>query len=417
MKWVLPWGVVVSSVTVAAVVGQQVAVSSGGPLAPGQLAVFIRQAVIDAPDVDFARVADLDGDGDLDILAAESEHEDIHWWENVYGDGTEFREHDVTTRSDKVKVVSPGDVDGDEDIDFLALAPERDHLSFWMNDGSGNFTHQSSSDLRVLGVTFVEANDINNDGYADFFAIDESAKDIFWWENAGQSAAISFERHEVTRNSAGNGAVSRLDAVDIDRDGLVDFVAVNRIAGRITWWRHGVDGEGNHVFQNQTGNGYRELAIKDVAATDVDGDRDLDILALRGGGELQYPYRVFLWQNQGGETFSRTNESLADNPDNLMWPSLDSGDINGDGAFDFVASEVDGRLCWYRNPNVPAQPSPTASATATPALPTHTSTPTRTGTPTATQSPTPPTSTPTATATSVSGQAPTVYLPLIRRSP
>ncbi|MFQ5594121.1 MAG: FG-GAP repeat domain-containing protein [Anaerolineae bacterium] len=416
MKRVMLWGVLIVFVLFSAHLGQPVGVATGGPAGPGLLA-FNRSAVIRAPKVDFARVADLDGDGDLDILAVESLEEDIHWWENTQGDGTAFTEHTVETNSHDVTIVSPGDIDGDGDIDFFGLAPERNKIRLWMNDGSGEFTHDPNSDFGVLGVSYVEATDVNNDGYVDFLAVDEQARDILWYENNGQPTAMNFERHVVTRNSAGFGAVSRLDAVDFDQDGLVDFAASNRGAGRITWWRHRVDIDGKHNFEDETEipYGYREQAILGVAGADFDGDSDIDILALRGGTDDNLKYRVFLWENQGAETFSSTLESMGDNPGNLRWPSLDSGDINGDGAVDFVVSEWDGELCWYGNPDIPAQPS--ATATTTPTMPpTPMLTPTGTSTPVVTSTATA-TVTPGVTTTPASEQPNKNYLPLVRRSP
>lgn len=404
MKWVLPSAFFALLVLLSAGLEKRVAETSAAPPAPELLALFDRQDVIDAPRVDFVRVADIDGDGDPDFLAVEPEEQDIHWWENN-GDGTDFTEHAITTLSHNVTIVSPGDLDGDGDVDFLALAPEQDTLSFWFNNGTGGFTHQTTENLRVLGMTYVEATDVNGDGYADFFAVAEGAKDIAWWENTGQPETISFQEHEITNFSAFSGTVTRVDAADIDGDGLVDFVGANPDGGRITWWRHEVDSEGQHTFEEQT-PGYSEEAVIDVSAADVDGDGDLDIFAAR-----RMPYRVFLWENRGDAEFHRISQTLSDSPGDRPWRSVDSGDVNGDGAVDFVVSEWDGQLCWYKNPDV--QPTPPATTTT----PTSTSTATMTLSPTATSTATATaTATVTVTVTSTPGETHEVRLPLLRRS-
>lgn len=414
MKRKLAWGLVVGLVILLMVVGQGSGSTSSA--APDSPLAWRRDAVIDAPEVDFARVFDPDGNGVPDILAVEPEEEDLHWWENTFGDGSAFDEHAIELTSNTIKVVSPGDINDDGAIDFYALAPDRNNtISVWLNTGDGEFDHQSDLDFRAPGgVTYIEAADIDNDGDYDFFAVEADAGDIDWYENRHSGGDISFTRHTIT---AVSGGIRSLEAADLNDDGLVDMIVANPLVGQIRLWLHDIDTEGEHFFQLQTGTG-RVLSEDDVigvAAADVEGDGDVDILALR-----MMPYRVFLWLNSGDGTFSRDPASLSDSPGDRPWRSIDVGDINGDGAVDFIASEWEGRLCWYENPNV-VQATPTATSTLS-VTPTITASPpaadTATPTATSTGSPPPATRTPTPTLTRTPGDTQTekLFLPLVRRS-
>jgi hypothetical protein len=367
---------------------------------PGGIRAFSRQDHIAAPDVDFARLADLDGDGDLDFLGVEPEDGDVLWWENLDGSGTRFPStpRPVSTIFDDVTVASAGDVDGDGDADVLVLRPADGRIEFFRNDGAGAFTHGSGDFFRSAGATHIELADVDGDGFADVFVIDPEARDVVWWRSNGQPAGLAFERQRATSASSMRG-VTRIDAIQLDGDGLVDFVAANNEAGRVTVWLHRVV-DGEHTFENVTdpAGGLREPAVADVAAADFDSDGDKDILTLR-----MMPYQVFLWTNDGSLGFQKvTSPQEASDSDELPWNSLDWGDVNGDGAVDFATSELDGRLCWYENdaPVAPTPPTPTATGSTQPPSPTYppTTPPPTSPTPTASTTPPSPTAT-TATAT------------------
>ena len=100
--------------------------------------------------------ADVDGDGDLDVLGAAPNADDITWWENVdlagpgTGDGSAWREQIVDGTFYGAISVAAADVDGDGDLDILGAAQDADDIAWWENtagDGSAWSEHSVSGIL------------------------------------------------------------------------------------------------------------------------------------------------------------------------------------------------------------------------------------------------------------------------------
>ena len=69
--------------------------------------------------------ADIDGDGDRDVVSAAYDGAAIAWHENTAGDGTAWTAHPVAAGVAGASGVSVADVDGDGDGDVLAAAAYR----------------------------------------------------------------------------------------------------------------------------------------------------------------------------------------------------------------------------------------------------------------------------------------------------
>jgi hypothetical protein len=72
--------------------------------------------------------ADADGDGDLDVVTASANDDRISWSENQAGDGTAWVTATISAAMNGAQSVSTGDVDGDGDLDVLAASERQDLL-------------------------------------------------------------------------------------------------------------------------------------------------------------------------------------------------------------------------------------------------------------------------------------------------
>ena len=128
--------------------------------------------------------ADLDGDGDLDVLSASEGDEKVAWYENVNGQG-DFGPQQILTQSlEDARDVFAADLDGDGDMDVLAAAGQDDQIVWFNNlDGLGNFGPRQVISTEVDGPRKVHAADLDGDGDMDVLCASLIDYKITWYEN------------------------------------------------------------------------------------------------------------------------------------------------------------------------------------------------------------------------------------------
>jgi hypothetical protein len=190
-----------------------------------------------------ALVADVDGDGDLDILSqigdenADARYEDkVVWYENVDGDGTFSNEQIIFT--DNTYPVDTADLDGDGDVDLLV------HRGGWHENLDGQ-VHFGDRRIAVEGAGMIYAVDMDDDGDPDIVATgstsvaDESHSYIAWHENTDGQGTFGDRNVIATRiNRVGNDVTPyriSVQPADLDNDGDVDLVSNWR---RWSSWPH-----------------------------------------------------------------------------------------------------------------------------------------------------------------------------------
>ena len=129
--------------------------------------IFGEQQLITKPGVYHARsvyAADLDGDGDNDVLSASSTK--IAWYENT-GNGNFGIQQLISANTRCAMSVYAIDLDGDGDNDVLSASYDDNKIAWYENNGNGNFSDQQVITNNAEGAYCVYAIDLDNDGDND----------------------------------------------------------------------------------------------------------------------------------------------------------------------------------------------------------------------------------------------------------
>ena len=273
---------------------------------------FIGTRVIgNVPGAQSVGAADFDGDGDLDILGSSTGAVGVLWVQNVNGDGSSWNRVDIDSTLDLVFDADAGDIDGDGDIDVVAISNTENDVAWFENDGSGGTWTRNDINLTFGGASSVQLVDIDGDGDLDALATAAVDDDVAWFENDGSGGTWT----ERTIDGSYDGAVDAL-AADVDLDGDIDVFATRGNAGVVTWWEN-TNGIGTTWTERTIASFANGTAL---AVADFDGDGDPDVAAASEDNDIVNWYR---------------------NNDALTW-SLETIDPSFDGAFDLFAADVDG---------------------------------------------------------------------------
>ncbi len=280
-------------------------------------------------------VADVDNDGDMDLLSASSNDNTIAWYEN---DGSEnFTQHTISTAVTEAKYIYAADLDGDGDIDLFSISESPDTLTWHENDGNENFTPHVIV-TGINGAANIDTVDLDGDGDIDLICTSDTDGTVAWFENDGSE---NFTKHDLTAfiGSITDGYSITVNAIDIDSDGDIDLLAGSPYDNSIAWYEN----DGNENFtKHVVSTAYRSPS--DVSAVDVDGDGDVDLFA-----SFWSDKNIVWYENDGSENF--TMHVYATTLTTNM--SIDVVDLDGDGKRDLVSSN-NTYIAWYRQV---AQPS------------------------------------------------------------
>jgi len=309
----------------------------------GYSQITFQENIIYSNNIDISTVyhVDIDGDGDVDILASLYGNNEIVWFENIDGIGSFSTKKIITTNvnANSAWSVCAVDIDGDGDIDVLS---HNDNRMIWYPniDGEGNFGTVQVIDTCLSAVRGVNVFDIDNDGLSDVFAIFSSMPSIMvLYKNLGGTF------------SSGDTIIDDLECpfvfADMDADNDVDIVHTT-MNTCIPNWIENSDGLG--TFTQGHPVNYLVSGTSSIALIDVDNDGDKDIVS----DGMYKSVGSILWynNNDGLGNFDIDTAIVIDtNISALGCHSIEVADIDNDGNDDvIIATMEDTIFCvtWYK---------------------------------------------------------------------
>jgi hypothetical protein len=254
------------------------------------------------------RAGDFNRDGKLDLAVAQFGYAqgEIRWLENK--GNWRFEGHKLLSLSGTINVCV-ADMNGDGTLDIVAVVSQQwEEIHLFKNDGAGNFTDKIlfGSTNEDYGSSGISLADLNRDGRPDilytngdgFAYADPGLRPwhgVQWLENLGDGA---FRFHRVANLA---GAYSPV-GVDVDGDGATDIVCSSgfndwknpQAVSLVAFMNDGKMNFTPHVLARQP------IQLVTCAAGDLDGSGRASLVT---GGFYSYPPydrmgRITLWRQQ-----------------------------------------------------------------------------------------------------------------------
>ncbi|GAB4140964.1 MAG: hypothetical protein Tsb009_10530 [Planctomycetaceae bacterium] len=286
-----------------------------------------------------AFAADIDGDGDLDVVSASENDGKIAWWENVNGDASVFNMHEVSTAADGARSVFAADMDGDGDLDILSASSVDDKIAWYENvNGDGLMWDETAVTTMADDARSVFAADVNGDGNIDVISASYADDTIAWYSNdMGDGSTFT----EVIVSTGADGANS-VFAEDVDRDGDIDIVSASQLDHTIRWFENTM---GDGLTFNTIDVSTTVMGASSISVGDIDGDGDFDIVSSSSADDT-----IFWHEHEqfGAMPIMFTDRVVDTNADGANGVFI--ADVDNDGDNDiFSASPLDNRVVLYEN--------------------------------------------------------------------
>lgn len=280
------------------------------------------------------RLRDFDQDGDLDLVAANIAETSLTWINT--GNGNYVPGQDlITNPATLARSVGFADADLDGDIDIF-FGNGTDNLIFANTNNVFTDSVQVPA-LDGFNSRQIEVVDVNHDGYSDMISCNALGAASIYTNNPGVPGTYTDTTQALNNTAVGAASTTcfSVNIGDFNSDGSPDIVFGNGVVG---------NGSPNEVWLNDGTGVYllsQSLGLNqttEVVSGDIDGDGDIDIVASNRGGQGNTT-----WINNGNGVFS-LGDILGGNDSR----SIVLGDVDNDGDLDIIEGvEAQGNRIWF----------------------------------------------------------------------
>ncbi|MGD9910597.1 MAG: InlB B-repeat-containing protein, partial [Candidatus Izemoplasmatales bacterium] len=262
---------------------------------------------------------DVNQDGYLDLLVPGPTAGTISWYPNN-GSGEFPTEYLVGSGFTYAYDVCAGDYDMDGDVDIIGISRAdsgNGYIRYYDNDGTNNFMYYEDIYSATFGYVMIQSFDYDNDTDLDLLVYTTYGQ-LLWLENDG----FSFFTSHLLINSVGSN-VSNFDieAVDIDLDNDLDIIVSSYQTNNLRIFTN--DGTNNFTLTWTLSINY----IYEFGVIDFDQDGYLDIFTVDKNKNLY-------WYKGNGTTFTLKQTLVLGAPGY----SVQFADYNNDGWMDIILS-------------------------------------------------------------------------------
>ena len=311
-----------------------------------------------------AVAADFDGDGRPDLVSASSNDNAVSWYKSTVGSNGALAfsiKKQITWSSLGSRIVTAADIDLDGDIDVVGASYYDSTVRWFENDGTGKFTpriistavNEGQVSIRRAMLVHARVHELPSDSYPPSVRqgvtvadVDQDGDPDIVTASSGDNTVAVFtnlyrgvfcEIKQVVDNNA--TGVRTVVAADLNGDGFPDLASASKDDDTVAWYPN--NGNGTFPTKRIISAGYESQGAYSLVAADVDQDGDNDLIVASNGND-----HVSLWRNDGTGSFTKT--LIYGNADFVL--SVTAVDFDRDGDIDVAsASFFDGYIRWYEN--------------------------------------------------------------------